>query len=219
MNLLTRASRPFLLRLPEARLIGWRKANASPCKRGYASSGFAPPALAELTTLSDINSARQWAESFRKSSIPREAVRLSFSRSSGPGGQNVNKVNTKCTTKCPLSVTWIPLWAKKALRQNPAYIASSDSLLLTSTLHRSQAQNVDDCLSKHVHTTVPELTMSSIKLQSLILQVSLSGIKNETSEEQKERVRNLEKIEKARRRREKEYKSKIKQTRKKGNWE
>ena len=37
--------------------------------------------------------------------VPRERVKVTFSRSSGPGGQNVNKVNTKVRVKynqcCP----------------------------------------------------------------------------------------------------------------------
>lgn len=35
--------------------------------------------------------ARQWLRSFDSKTIPRSVCEVSFSRSSGPGGQNVNK--------------------------------------------------------------------------------------------------------------------------------
>ena len=53
------------------------------------SKSFAPtpPEVKALETSNDMKAARLWADAFRKVSIPREAVELSFSRSSGPGGQ------------------------------------------------------------------------------------------------------------------------------------
>jgi hypothetical protein len=38
-----------------------------------------------------LASARKWLEEFSSSTLPRDIGELSFSRSSGPGGQNVNK--------------------------------------------------------------------------------------------------------------------------------
>lgn len=38
-----------------------------------------------------VKAARQWLETFSVESIPRSKCIISFSRSSGPGGQNVNK--------------------------------------------------------------------------------------------------------------------------------
>lgn len=45
------------------------------------------PRLSALTTPSETNEARKWIEKFQSQSIQRGAVELSFSRSSGPGGQ------------------------------------------------------------------------------------------------------------------------------------
>ena len=78
--------------------------------------------------------------------------------------QNVNKVNTKVTLRCPLSSDWIPLWAHDYLKKSvsaagcpglpmlmfakPFYVSSTKCIQITSTVHRSQAQNIDDCLKK-----------------------------------------------------------------------
>lgn len=39
----------------------------------------------------DIQVARKWFKDFHAETIPKSVGELSFSRSSGPGGQNVNK--------------------------------------------------------------------------------------------------------------------------------
>lgn len=39
----------------------------------------------------ELSKARNWLSKFNISSIPRNICAISFSRSSGPGGQNVNK--------------------------------------------------------------------------------------------------------------------------------
>lgn len=119
---------------------------------GPKSSLPAPPLLEEINSSEEMSQARTWAEKFRAAAVPRETVQLSFSRSSGPGGQvrytcsyafyaklkalqNVNKVNTKCTVRCQLSSNWIPLWAKSTLRKNVRlpYAMSHEYLLTYSS--------------------------------------------------------------------------------------
>ncbi len=46
-----------------------------------------PPPLSVLATSKDVTAARDWLKSFGGCSIPRAAVDIAFSRSSGPGGQ------------------------------------------------------------------------------------------------------------------------------------
>lgn len=157
-----------------------------------------PPALSALATSKDVAAARDWLKSFGRCSISRAAVDITFSRSSGPGGQNVNKVNTKATLRCALDSSWIPLWARDGLQESPHFVRSTRSILLTSTLHRSQAQNVDDCLSK---------------LHALVSSASSRPIQDEPSEEQREHVRALERKANAQRRLQKDKRSQTKKQR------
>ncbi|EIN09522.1 hypothetical protein PUNSTDRAFT_101371 [Punctularia strigosozonata HHB-11173 SS5] len=169
-----------------------------------------PPALKVLRTLEDNNKARMWLDRFKASPVlPRELVELTFSRSSGPGGQNVNKVNTKATLRCPVDAGWIPPWARGYIVRSPHYAASSRSILITSTVHRSQAQNIDECLSK---------ACISLSLRTLIVQAASASIVNEASPEQKERVRKLEVADQTRRRIAKAKQSCKKQSRSKRDW-
>jgi len=164
-----------------------------------------PPQLASLTSSEETDAARTWIARFKVQPITRASVQLSFSRSSGPGGQNVNKVNTKATLRCPIDSPWIPMWARTELKKSPYYTSSSQMLLITSTVFRSQSQNVDDCLSK-LHTS--------------IMSAALAPVKTEPTEQQKARVRSLEKAENARRRNQKDKRSQIKKGRAsgKGDW-
>jgi hypothetical protein len=63
---------------------------SSVIRRTYSNSNNSLPAAPQFATLASpehINEARSWISSFRSRSIARGAVELSFSRSSGPGGQ------------------------------------------------------------------------------------------------------------------------------------
>ncbi|TFK21475.1 hypothetical protein FA15DRAFT_597846 [Coprinopsis marcescibilis] len=164
----------------------------------------APPAISSVPQAGSEDSSHvvAWANSFRR--LPAESLKdapgvtLTFSRSSGPGGQNVNKVNTKVTLRCNLNSAWIPQWAKEDYAKSSHYVSSSHTLLLTSTFTRSQAQNISDSLSK---------------LKELILSVALSRIKNPTSEATQKRVTNHIKAENARKKADKQHRSSIKQNR------
>ncbi|KAF3923457.1 hypothetical protein ABW21_db0207691 [Orbilia brochopaga] len=125
----------------------------------------------------ELAQARTWLKTFTQHKIPRSIGELAFSRSSGPGGQNVNKVNSKATLRIPIRKleAFIPAIFIKGLKQNPRYLASNDTeVVISSDSTRSQAANVDDCYQKLYDAIVNSTT-----------------IPGETTDAQKERVKKL----------------------------
>ncbi|XP_036613958.1 peptidyl-tRNA hydrolase ICT1, mitochondrial [Trichosurus vulpecula] len=82
--------------------------------------------------------------------IPIDRLQISYSKSSGPGGQNVNKVNTKAEVRFHLATAdWIaePVQQKIAvLFKNK--ISKSGELIITSDSSRYQFRNLANCLQK-----------------------------------------------------------------------
>ncbi|NXE38624.1 ICT1 hydrolase, partial [Ptilorrhoa leucosticta] len=115
----------------------------------------------------------------RLSHCPSLPARLtvSYSRSSGPGGQNVNKVNSKAEVRFHLaSADWIP----EAVREKMALmhrnkINRAGELIVTSEESRYQMRNLAICLEK-IRTMVTEAiekpkVMSKETTQKLIERV------------------------------------------------
>ncbi|KAM4623632.1 large ribosomal subunit protein mL62 [Polymixia lowei] len=82
--------------------------------------------------------------------IPVDRLTISYSRSSGPGGQHVNKVNTKAEVRFHVQTAdWIPEDVRqKVLEKNKNRINKAGELLVTSELSRNQQRNVGDCIQK-----------------------------------------------------------------------
>jgi ribosome-associated protein len=82
--------------------------------------------------------------------IPRSELRFTFVRSSGPGGQNVNKVASKAILRWAATASRsIPDDVRDRLLKRAArQINDRGELILTSQRYRDQARNVDDCLDK-----------------------------------------------------------------------
>ncbi len=97
--------------------------------------------------------------------IPRGELNFTFSRSPGPGGQNVNKLNTKATLKWLYAESaWLPedvqrrfgkLFAKR--------INANSELVLSSSRYREQRRNVEDCLEKLKHLVLAAAVIPPVR--------------------------------------------------------
>ena len=82
--------------------------------------------------------------------IPLRELEFDFVRSGGPGGQNVNKVNSKAVMKW--NTTWnstLPDDVKERFRSKfHRRINQNGELIITSQRFRDRGKNVADCLAK-----------------------------------------------------------------------
>lgn len=82
--------------------------------------------------------------------IPLSELRLSFSRSSGPGGQNVNKVNSKVTLHWDVmhSPSLPAAVRDRFLARYRPRLTVLGEVVLHSQRFRDQNRNREDCLEK-----------------------------------------------------------------------
>ncbi len=83
-------------------------------------------------------------------SIPLKEFQFTFARSPGPGGQNVNKVNTKVILRWDLEkTTSLKDSVKQRLKKKYVRrIAKTGELIVNSHRFRDQGRNVADALNK-----------------------------------------------------------------------
>ncbi len=95
-----------------------------------------------MTTSMDI-------ESLIMLGIPEQALEFRAIRSSGPGGQNVNKVSTAIQLCCDLNACDLSDATKARLRVFAGRrISNDDVLMLTAQRLRTQEQNKRDALER-----------------------------------------------------------------------
>ena len=82
--------------------------------------------------------------------IPEAELELTFSRSSGPGGQNVNKVNSKATLRWNprRNSTLPPECIDRFVNRYRSRLTTEGDLLIHSQRYRDQPKNIEDCLEK-----------------------------------------------------------------------
>jgi peptidyl-tRNA hydrolase ICT1 len=88
--------------------------------------------------------------SWKNIEIPMEKIEMAFSRSSGAGGQNVNKLNTKVEIRFKLdSAEWLSEDVKKRISELYANkINKEGEFILTSQEHRTQEMNRSEIQKK-----------------------------------------------------------------------
>ncbi|ORY22581.1 hypothetical protein BCR39DRAFT_601052 [Naematelia encephala] len=169
-----------------------------------------PPELAELRTLEsekDHALARAWVEGFELGDVPKGACEVGYSRSSGPGGQHVNKTNSKASLRCDLGPAlgvWLPRFVLAPLSKSPYYHPNPPSLLVNSQETRSSMTNLET---------------AQRKLYEAIFNAAKSVIVGETTQETKDRIAANLKAAKARLKVAKQKRSAFKADKNKRNWE
>lgn len=93
-------------------------------------------------------------------SIPEEEIRFTASRSGGPGGQNVNKVNSRVTLLFDVDdSTVLSAEMKELIRQRLAgRVSNAGVLRVVSQRHRTQAANRRAALGRFVELLAEALT-------------------------------------------------------------
>lgn len=91
--------------------------------------------------------------------IPLSELSFSFARSPGPGGQHVNKTNTRVELRFDLAGSRsVPGPLKDRARNRlQARLTSDGQLVIASSQHRSQMRNRVDCIRRFTETMTQAL--------------------------------------------------------------
>lgn len=82
--------------------------------------------------------------------LPENELEFSYARSGGPGGQNVNKVNSKAVLRWNVaeSQSIRADIKERFLKKYAKRLTLEGDLIITSQKFRDQTRNVEDCLHK-----------------------------------------------------------------------
>ncbi|CAH2350162.1 putative meiotically up-regulated gene 82 protein [[Candida] railenensis] len=104
---------------------------------------------------SQIEQAKKWLEDSTANSIPKHEFDITYSRSSGPGGQKVNKTSSKASVSLDpkkwltSSCYWIPQPIQhQLLEKKIRYQTKFGGLLIQCDTHRNREVNTVECFSR-----------------------------------------------------------------------
>jgi ribosome-associated protein len=81
--------------------------------------------------------------------LPEDALSETFLASTGPGGQNVNKVATACQLRCNVYALKLPLHAYEKLRVLAgSRLTQGGELIVTARTHRTREANREDARAR-----------------------------------------------------------------------
>ncbi|EPS35890.1 hypothetical protein H072_10662 [Dactylellina haptotyla CBS 200.50] len=144
-------------------------------KRSFLTPENQDPAAAK-----ELEEARLWLADFVKyrARLPRGIGTVTASRSSGPGGQNVNKSNSKATLRVHLEKLkpFVHPMFLNAIKQKGTNLANDGTeIVIQSEKTRSLRDNTNDCWAKMYRFITSAVILSK-----------------ETSHEQRNRVQKLD---------------------------
>lgn len=122
-----------------------------PSKNGKYTSIFINYQSRKYTTETDEHEEDvEDPEPIPMPAIPKHKIDVSFSTSSGPGGQNVNKLSTKAEIRFKIDeADWIPESVRERLaKKQHGRINKDREFAIVSQRFRFQDQNLKDCFDK-----------------------------------------------------------------------
>ncbi|KAL2274304.1 hypothetical protein FJTKL_03295 [Diaporthe vaccinii] len=156
-------------------------------------ASFDPDELAE---------ARRWRQAFSEDALPKGTT--TFARSSGPGGQHVNKTETKAITTWAVSELSqvVPKLMRPLLRSSKNYVKRKDCISFQAQTKRDRNANADE---------------NRAKLLEELQRMYSDTVPGDTSVEKVQKHKALEKSFRESRLKTKKYQSSKKQSRKGGS--